>query len=122
MKALKNILATVVSLALVFACLPSFSAFAENYSGTCGDNLTWSLDTETGVLTISGSGDMDDYNSYSAPWDLQDNYITSVIIENGVTSIGYNAFKDCINLTSVTIPDSVTSIDDYAFSGCSSLT
>ena len=37
-------------------------------SGTCGDNLTWTLDDDYGTLTISGNGDMDDYGSYSYPW------------------------------------------------------
>ena len=45
-----------------------------------------------------------------------------VTIPEGVTSIGYNAFKDCIGLTAVTIPEGVKSIGDYAFYRCSSLT
>lgn len=48
------------------------TAFADTYGGDCGDNVTWSLDTETGELTISSSGDMENY-SYtthtSVPWE-----------------------------------------------------
>ena len=96
-------------------------------SGTTGD-CTWTLDDE-GVLTISGNGEMDDfsyeYNSQynssitTAPWGAS---IKSVVIENGVTSIGDFAFYGCKGLTSITIPDSVTSIDVCAFYGCTGLT
>ena len=87
------------------------------YSGTCGDNLTWTL-TSDGTLTISGTGEMT-----SSPWrDSYSDVIKSVIIEDGVTSIGDWAFEFCSSLTSVTIPDSVTSIGMSAFEFCSSLT
>ncbi|MBQ8942172.1 MAG: leucine-rich repeat protein [Firmicutes bacterium] len=77
----------------------------------CGENVTYTFDTDTGVLTISGTGDMADYNILESP--LVSSSIKSVIIENGVTSIGNYAFYYLLeesNLTSVTIPDSVTSI------------
>jgi len=83
--------------------------------GTCGDNLTWTLD-DGGVLAISGTGVIRDTAFRGEP------KIKTVIVGDGVTSIGYSAFSSCSNLTSVEIPDSVTSIGDYAFSNCSSLT
>lgn len=85
-------------------------------SGTCGSNLTYTLDSN-GVLTISGTGDMQDS---SFGWDK--NLIKSVVINDGVTSIGKEAFKNCTNLTSITIPDCITSIGDSAFYGCTKLT
>jgi len=85
-------------------------------SGTCGDDLTWELDSE-GTLTISGTGDM--MSSYYMPWYSYLDDITKVVIENGVTSIGINAFSYCASLTSVVIPDSVTRIDLGAFDGTS---
>ncbi len=88
--------------------------------GTCGDNLTWNL--TGGVLTISGTGAMNDYSGTSAPWYYYRSSITSVIVENGVTSIGNYAFSYCSGLTSITIPNSVTSIGRNAFIGCSGLT
>ena len=94
-------------------------------SGTCGNNLTWNLNAETGVLTISGTGAMEDYSyfpSVPAPWNNYRSSIKSVIINDGVTSIGSYAFRDCSSLTSVTIPESVTSIGSSAFADCSSLT
>ena len=93
--------------------------FAES-SGTCGENLTWTL-SDDGVLTISGTGAMTDYSA-SVPWYSSRSSITSVIISDGVTSIGDKAFYNCSSLTSVTIPNSVTSIGDFAFDGCSGLT
>jgi len=91
-------------------------------SGTCGSNLTWTLDSD-GVLTISGSGDMAGYSEDSLPlWSDCVNKITSVEIRSGVTSIGKYAFYGCANLESITIPSSVTNIGEYVFDGCSSLT
>lgn len=84
--------------------------------GTCGDNVTYTL-THDGHLDIAGSGAMaDDY--YFERIGL----ITSVTIQEGVTSIGSSAFCDCTNLISVTIPESVEILGGSAFSGCTSLT
>ncbi|MGN1320599.1 MAG: hypothetical protein ACI4U6_05745, partial [Acutalibacteraceae bacterium] len=88
-KCLKKLFSIMVSLAILIACIPTVSVFAETLDGTCGENVTWSLDTDTGVLTISGSGDMSNYDwSNDAPWYSQRSSIKSVSIENGVTSIG----------------------------------
>ncbi|MCI6957231.1 MAG: leucine-rich repeat protein [Clostridiales bacterium] len=90
--------------------------------GADGDNLTYLLTTD-GKLTISGSGEMAAYStSDPAPWYSERTRITSVVLTDGVTSIGYNAFFGCSGLTSVTIPDSVTSIKSWAFTGCFNLT
>ena len=93
-------------------------------TGTCGENLTWSLDEE-GNLTISGTGEMEGYyhNSEYGPLPFFRTYnIKRVIITYGVSSIGSYAFRDCRSLESVTIPNSVTLIGPAAFEGCSSLT
>ncbi len=101
---------------------------AESYSGTCGadgdgSNLTWTLDTETGVLSIEGTGAMAVWeSSRNVPWYANRSNIKSVVIGNSVTSIGDRAFYSCENLTSVTIGNSVTSIGDLAFSECINLT
>jgi len=96
------------------------------YSGSCGangNNVIWSLNTSTGVLTISGSGAMKDFVSSSgAPWYLDRMSITSVTIANGVTTIGNYAFYACVKLSSVAIPSSVTSIGNSGFSSCTKLT
>ena len=91
-------------------------------SGTCGENLTWTLD-DAGTLTVSGTGNMTDYaNDSPAPWKEQKEKIKAAVIEPGVTGIGHSAFDGCKNLASVTIPEGVTSIADSAFYGCSGLT
>ena len=107
---------------MIFTLLP-MSAFAADVvaSGTCGEKLTWTLDSE-GTLTISGTGAMTDYSYDSkAPWYSSRSSIKSVTIGNSVTSIGYSAFSGCSSLASVTIPNGVTSIGYSAFYGCSSL-
>ena len=92
--------------------------FAVN--GTCGANLTWDL--TDGVLTISGSGDMKNWDWEGAvPWYSYRESITSVIIGNSVTNIGPFAFVGYACLTNVTIGTSVTSIGFVAFYGCTGL-
>lgn len=92
------------------------------YSGTCGTNVNWNLDTSTGKMTISGTGAMTDYETFpEVPWDSFRGDIRSVTIGKGVTSIGGNAFDGCLNLNSVTIPDSVTHISWQAFEQCENL-
>lgn len=126
--------------------------FADNgdmiASGECGkngNNLTWVL-TGDGTLTISGSGEMENYTDSSvAPWYSNRTKILSAVVEpgvesvgnyafyaclklasvslpGGVKSIGESAFQDCAKLTAVEIPEGVTSIDYQTFYGCSSLT
>ncbi len=130
----KKVISSVIALCLVLgsaAALPqnafidstNISASAANTatSGKCGENVSWSL--KDGVLTISGTGKMTDYNridTESPFYDRDD--IKSVVIKSGVTSIGYSAFVWCDSLTSVTIPSSVTSIGNSAFDECTSLT
>ena len=122
---MKRKIVSVLLCVLLLASLLPVSAFADTTaSGTCGNDLTWTL--EDGTLTISGTGKMKDYypsnNDTTAPWGENCSLIKSVVISDGVTSIGYGAFYNCSSLTSVTIPDSVTSIGGHAFDGCSSLT
>ena len=87
-------------------------------SGTCGDNLTWVLDVD-GVLTISGSGEMWDRYSLNGEWDTVK--VETVVLEQGVTSIGELAFEGCSSLINITIPEGVTSIGVGAFMECSNL-
>ncbi len=128
----KRLLSMAMALCLVLgsaAALPK-NAFVDNTnitasaantatSGKCGENVSWSL--KDGVLTISGTGKMNDYVSKSSPF-YDRNDIKSVEIKSGVTSIGNWAFTDCRGLTKITIPSSVTSIGNDAFGGCTILT
>lgn len=96
------------------------SVMAAETSGTCGSGLTWTL--ADGVLTITGSGHMEDYKEpEQIPWYEYRAQITSIIVEDGVTSIGNVAFYGCENVFSVTLPETVEDIGGWAFAGCSSL-
>ena len=106
----------------IYFCDSSMKDLMDPYCGICGDSLTWKYND--GVLTIEGTGDMYDYILNSSPWSnlsLADS-IKTIILPQGLMSIGYAAFSNCSSLTSITIPNSVTSIGDEAFSNCSSLT
>lgn len=118
-------------------------------SGTWGEDTsgsgTWELNESTGVLTISGSGDIPSDSTYEYfPWADYASSIKSIIINSGITSIGYyafsrtavisvtiadtvttigeNSFANCTSLTTVNLPESMTSILRYAFYKCSALT
>lgn len=113
----------VLSIALCLLLLPLAGQPAQAAgvvaSGNCGDDLTWTLDSE-GVFTVSGTGAMQDYDySNKAPWDEQKRYmILSVVVQDGVTHIGNGAFSECYSLTSIELPGSVATIGEDAFSNC----
>ena len=88
-------------------------------TGQCGDNVYWTLDKTAGEIIISGEGDMWNYNSTTSPFGSKD--IKSIIIEEGITSIGNYAFEYSLNLSSIKIPDSVTSIGADAFHNATNL-
>ena len=109
-------------LLLLLLCLGSMSASAAIIDGTCGDELTWKLDSKTGLLTIEGTGAMTNWSSAAAvPWNEYHDYITEVAIPEGPANIGSYAFYGCSNLASINIPNSVTAIGRLAFSNCSNL-
>lgn len=104
----------------------SYASIIEDMYGNgamCGDDVLWTYDSESGTLTISGTGPMCDYDAPDddepkvSPW-YDSHSIATVVIGSGVTRVGSNAFSYCHNLSSITIPASVTSIGDKAFYGC----
>ena len=78
--------------------------WAITYNGTCGDHLKWVLDTETGLLVISGTGAMTNFAAGSQPWYQYRTHITGCRIEAGCTSVAPNAFYNCTKLASVSYP------------------
>ena len=104
--------------------LGAAQVFAEELSGSCGTSVTWTLDDD-GNLTISGTGAMKTYNSSSTKpdWIKTGNpAVTTVTIEENVTSVGAYAFYHSRNsITSITLSSTVTSIGNYAFKDCSLL-
>lgn len=128
--------ASIFVLLMTVLCLAfTMTASAETIGGNCGkdgDNVTWSLDTETGVLTIAGEGEMEDYGEFYenggaaiflSPWRSYN--VKTAIISDGVTSIGissfYNGNGNDSALQEVYIADTVKSIGPVAFEECSSL-
>ena len=93
----------------------------ETASGSCGEALTWSLNS-AGDLTVSGTGDMKDFTAIGAPWAEYRDQIELVILGQGVTSIGSSAFQDCKNLETVSLPGSLTALGKAAFLRCGKLT
>lgn len=97
----------------------------EMASGTCGESLTWTLDTE-GKLVVSGTGEMEDvyeWHIHSAKtWGRYRKKIRSVVISEGVTSTGMNAFAECTELSSVELPASLRKLGDSSFYNCRKLT
>lgn len=116
MKVMKRLGALALVLCLLATLLP-VAAFAQTVSsGTCGENLTWTLEND-GTLTISGTGAMDS----NTLWKSNQAAIRAVVIQRGVTGIGNSAFSGCVNLRSVLLPTSVTSVGYGAFADCSQL-
>ena len=109
-------------LAAVFVPLVLHTAAAETDSGTCGSDLTWTFDTETGTLTIEGTGRMSYYSGKNyVPWNSYRAQITNVIFSEEQTTISEYSFADCTALTEIRIPDSVVNIYANAFFGCTAL-
>ena len=139
MSSIKKLLCLALCLALLLTLAPrmTLTAHAEVLSGYCGEgyfdaedvwhsdgeNLSWTLDTGTGALTITGSGKMRNYSYYEdVPWYAYRESIRAVSLSAGMTSIGKYAFYGCTGLSSVTIPEGITSIGNSAFRNCSGLT
>ena len=112
-------------LLLTFALLLTAvtGAWADD-SGTCGSGVTWSYVESTKTLTISktgeGTGAMADYPG-GQPWNSYLDQITTLVIGEGVTSIGGYAFWSCEGLESITLPASLKTIGKMAFYLCSKL-
>ena len=120
MKKLVNLLLSFTML-LSIVSVVDFSAFADTLTtGKCGENVTYSFDESTGVLTISGTGDMNQWPEDDSPW-YADARIKTLIIDEGVTSIGDRAFQNCSNLSNIQFPNSLTLINGDAFLNCTSL-
>ena len=116
----------VLLFVLLLGCAGMNYVQAATYNGNCGangNNVTWSLNTSTGVMTLSGSGAMKDWDNTTTPWNSYLSSIQTVKVGSGITRIGSQAFYNCNNLSSVTFTGTtVTSIGQFAFRYCSSLT
>lgn len=115
---ISRFLVLVFAFMLILPLVPMASA--AEASGSCGNGVYWSL--ESGVLVISGKGNMSNYEEYSlTPWSSYADSIRSVRVENGVTSVGDFAFFQMEQITAVTLADSVKTIGSWAFYECTAL-
>lgn len=127
----------LVSLLLAFSMMLTFlpvgavTAFAEDPEWSCGANasniVTAHFNSASGTLTFSGEGAMENYQTmhFVAPWKEISNQIKKIVIENGVTSIGSNAFYQCSDMqATLDLSDAkaLTSIGNNAFYRCKKLT
>lgn len=110
-------LLTIISLIAIISLLASvlvMPASAETVTGSCGENVTYSFDSETGVLTISGTGPI----TTTSAWSSFRSSVLSAVVEDGVTAIPNSAFSSFSNMESITIASSVQSIGRSAFADC----
>lgn len=115
---------TFTILAVLFCLTPALPVWSAIVTGTCGDNLSYSLNTRDSTLTITGSGAMADYNNWGdnqTPWGEYKSYIANVVFPKVLTSVGNYSFYECRNFLSVSLPDSVTAVGDGAFAHCTKL-
>ena len=117
---MKKILIRLVCLSCFF--MTAVISKAETVGGLCGlegDNMiSWELDLDFGLLTISGEGRMADFDDPSeAPWWSYSKSIVHLIVEDGITHVSQKGFQYMPYLESAEIAETVTSIGDYAFCG-----
>lgn len=124
---MKKLLSVLLTLIIVFSILTcgGITTLAADLSGKCGYGVNWKYTESNKTLTISGDNIMDDYsksgNSYNRPWESLAGVIESVVIKDGVLSVGDYAFAGCKKLKDVTIPDSVLVIGEGAFKSCTNM-
>ena len=123
MRNIKKVVVIVIVFAMLTALLPQMllCANAETLLGDCGVNLRWSLNIDTGVLTITGSGNMRDYSEDTVPWISKRFAIREIQLPEGLEKIGNYAFCCCYSLKTIQLPSSVTSIGINAFWDCDRL-
>ena len=124
---MKKYIVFLLLTAFVFSLVPAVSAAAEPMTGVCGENMTYTLDLNTKTLTITGTGEMDDFEQSgefmihpagASEWHLYHDRIETIRIGEGVTSVGNQAFYNFSALTCVELPETLTEIGSSAFAGC----
>ncbi len=120
MKKALSVLLSILMIVTTLTALP-LSAHAQTLSGKCGPSVDYALDTQTGKLTLSGTGSMYNYTASDTPWNNYKATIKTAEIQKGITQIGENSFNGCTNLSTVSFTDGLKIIGASAFVGCSSL-
>ena len=116
------LLLLLVTVTVMTTALPTALAAGDEVPLTFGPTVSGTLNTTTGVLTVSGTGNMMNCAVESSPLYAYKDIITTATITDGVNNIGSYLFYGCTSLTSVTIPSSVSIIGTFVFYDCTSLT
>ncbi len=115
---MKKMLKKSFALLLALVCVlnvESVIASAATLNGKCGKNVTWVLDSK-GVLTIKGTGEMEDFGTADArPWGERREDIKKIVIKEGVTSVSYKAFSHLENLNDVEFPNTLVFVGSDIF-------
>ena len=124
---IKKLCLLVFVTGVLFSFSNIITAQAETYKGSCGSGVNWTADTDAGTLMIKGNGAIKDYKLWDTgpwvggPWTAYNKDIHTLILEDGITKIGKNAFSGMDYIQEVIIPDSVTGIGEMAFAYCAGL-
>ena len=86
-------------------------------SGVCGNQIFWVVDNK-GLLSVTGSGEMKDFDDNVAPWYENRGDILSIVVQEGIVSLAEGAFDGCSKMRTVHLPKSLTKIGDYVFNDC----
>ncbi|MBQ3905058.1 MAG: leucine-rich repeat domain-containing protein, partial [Eubacterium sp.] len=123
-----SLLLTIIASSVTAYSLGNKPPYPLPSSGECGDNASYTFDSGSGLLTISGSGEITDsarYQGYEIPFYVSPFFgnadIKKVVINNGITYLGDYTFNGCTGITAVSLPDGLTEIGCSAFNGCTSL-
>lgn len=93
----------------------------EVFSGTCGEAATWKFETASNTLTISGTGAIANYGTGDSPWYTHRSKIKTLVVGDGITALGSNAFRGCQAIINASLPAGLVSIGNYAFYECRQL-
>ena len=125
MKKTNKVISIILAILMVIPVIPITAGATSPTSGVCGENLTWTYETSTCTLTISGTGEMYNYYEETDPltpeWFGFADEIKAIVIDDGVTTIGDYAFLACYGITAVNIHAGITYIGEGAFNCCDGL-
>ena len=130
MKNLKKLFSLILCFSIISTIIFVPNVYAADFSGKCGNNVSWTFDMFSGILKIKGTGDMYSYTQKDTVWKNEASQIWEEVpitllrhveIDEGVTSIGDFAFGRLPYLETVTMEDSVVSIGKWAFNNCEKL-
>ena len=122
-KQLRRIMGMFLALSIVIGMVLSYDVFADDLvSGTCGDDIAWTINKTTRVLTLSGTGETYDYFDASSPFYSYKDSITSIIVEPGITGLSGKVFSYLDTIIRVSLPDTLKTIGKQVFVNCTSLT